>query len=207
MFVTGVTGCASTRAYFVDRGRDAADIFTVSAVEGFGVKARVGPAQIGLLLVHDLAGLKGGELFFNPDLHLMPDKLRLVDIDLLLLNRFITHDGTPCYALEAFVPYNTDCSRDKQYLAMGRFPFYQEMGKSPYITGRCSPGDGPPRNIYHTTQIEAVAALGLGIRLGFNPAELLDFILGWTTLDIVNDDLEARKLKEESNKATGKPVP
>ena len=33
-------------------------------------------------------------------------------------------------------------------------------------------------------------------RLGLNPGELLDFGLGWTTLDIFADDLEARESKE-----------
>ncbi len=31
---------------------------------------------------------------------------------------------------------------------------------------------------------------GLTLGLGFNPGELLDFILGWTTLDIFKDDIE-----------------
>ena len=38
------------------------------------------------------------------------------------------------------------------------------------------------------------------LRLGFNPGELLDFILGWTTIDIFNDDLEAKTSTEQSNK-------
>ncbi len=38
------------------------------------------------------------------------------------------------------------------------------------------------------TQIELLAGLGLTVRLGFNPGELLDFLLGWTTLDLYGDD-------------------
>jgi len=52
------------------------------------------------------------------------------------------------------------------------------------------------------TQIEAVFGLGFTVRAGFNPGELLDFLLGWFGIDIYGDDLEARKLKEEPNKAT-----
>ena len=43
------------------------------------------------------------------------------------------------------------------------------------------------------TQIEAVVGAGPSVRLGFNPGELLDFILGWTTIDIYKDDLERSK--------------
>ena len=43
----------------------------------------------------------------------------------------------------------------------------------------------------YLTQVEAVVGLGPSIRLGFNPGELLDFILGWVTLDIFNDDLNS----------------
>ena len=32
-------------------------------------------------------------------------------------------------------------------------------------------------------------ALGRTLRFGFNPGELLDFILGWFTIDIYGDDL------------------
>ena len=49
------------------------------------------------------------------------------------------------------------------------------------------------------TQMEVVVGLGGTLRLGFNPGELLDFILGWATIDIYNDDLEKQKKIEQSN--------
>jgi len=58
---------------------------------------------------------------------------------------------------------------------------------------------GPQLNASYWTQIEAVIGIGGTLRLGFNPGELLDFILGWTTIDIYGDDLEAKKQKEKSN--------
>ena len=52
----------------------------------------------------------------------------------------------------------------------------------------------------HWTQIDLSLGLVATLKVGFNPGELLDFILGWTTLDIFSDDLEARyKKHEESN--------
>ena len=52
-------GCANS--YFIDRGRDAADILTLTAGVGFGVRARVGPLHTGLILNYDVAGLRGGD--------------------------------------------------------------------------------------------------------------------------------------------------
>lgn len=39
------------------------------------------------------------------------------------------------------------------------------------------------------------------LRLGINVVEALDFILGWVGIDILQDDAERRKLKEQSNQA------
>jgi len=45
-------------------------------------------------------------------------------------------------------------------------------------------------------QVEALIGLGPTVRLGLNCAELLDFIIGWTTIDIFNDDLGQRTPQE-----------
>lgn len=39
------------------------------------------------------------------------------------------------------------------------------------------------------TDIHAVCALGGGLRIGFNPGEAADFLLGWCMIDIFRDDL------------------
>jgi hypothetical protein len=69
-------------------------------------------------------------------------------------------------------------------------PRNKSFASGPY---RCR-GEANPACLY--TQIDVVIALGPSIRLGFNPGELLDFILGWTTMDIYSDDIG----KIESNK-------
>lgn len=60
-------------------------------------------------------------------------------------------------------------------------------------------GIGVPTNDCKETtnlfQIEAVAGLGPSVRLGFNPAEALDFTLGWFGLDIFGDDTNTKKLQ------------
>lgn len=47
------------------------------------------------------------------------------------------------------------------------------------------------------TQVEILAGIGGGIRLGFNIGELVDFLLGWTTIDIYGDDIEEQATVEK----------
>jgi hypothetical protein len=63
LLIVAASGCASPSAYFKDRGRDAMDVFTVSAGLGLEAKARVGPLMVGLGVMADVVGLKGGEAF------------------------------------------------------------------------------------------------------------------------------------------------
>ncbi len=53
---------------------------------------------------------------------------------------------------------------------------------------------------YYYTQCEVCLGVLRGVRLGVNPGELLDFLLGWTTLDTFNDDLEQMQRQQESEK-------
>jgi hypothetical protein len=59
-----------------------------------------------------------------------------------------------------------------------------------YFIGTISP-DGPAfeGGGEQLTQIEAMVGLGGTLRLGVNPGELLDFILGWFCFDIYDDDI------------------
>jgi hypothetical protein len=43
--VASATGCASTKNYLLDRGRDAADFFTATVGVGAGAKVRIGPLE------------------------------------------------------------------------------------------------------------------------------------------------------------------
>ena len=62
-------------------------------------------------------------------------------------------------------------------------------------------------NPSYYTDIECVAGFLLLIRIGFNPGELLDFLLGWTTLDIYDDDIGKRtkELEEKFVQPLNKP--
>ena len=52
-------------------------------------------------------------------------------------------------------------------------------------------------NLY---QIDLTVALGLSLRVGFNPAELLDFVLGWFGSDILDDDVGRKQAEPSRNK-------
>ncbi len=57
------SSCATaTREYFADRGRDAADIFSVGIGAGVGAQARVSILHAGLLVHSDMVALRSGSL-------------------------------------------------------------------------------------------------------------------------------------------------
>ncbi len=58
-----------------------------------------------------------------------------------------------------------------------------------------------PIRWFYYTQAEACVGLGPSIRLGINPGEILDFLFGWTTIDLFGDDLEWQRRKP--NKTPG----
>ena len=189
------SGCATP--YMVDRGRDAADIFTLGVGFGVGAKARVGPMQTGLLF--DVSGcvspLRGGQSCLVPPSQYELAKSATSTWDTAALDMQWVFGGD-----EFFAPL--DDRRHKGFEAVSdlqRIKLYKAQ-TFPLIVPPFLHDAGYACPSYYT-QIEVVAALGPSIRLGFNPGELLDFILGWATVDIFSDDIECKKRK--SNKAPG----
>jgi hypothetical protein len=172
-FAAGLTGCAS---YWSDRGRDAADILSFQVGTGAGTKVRVGPFQAGLLSENGIAGLRGGALVGPSQYRAGSDEGPSKWDDVLVLVGWERFEGGPT-SIErgkAFkgrqivlsVPFNLASDQDYE-------------GKTPV-----------PYNPWpYLAQVEAVGGAFLTFRVGANPGELLDFILGWTTLDIFGDDL------------------
>jgi hypothetical protein len=162
-------GCASP-SYLSDRARDAADMVTLTVGTGGGAKVRAGPVQVAVIHASDLAGLRAGEFFARGNS--------------LPMNReiysplpFFSHGRTPAgmtFGGEAFSlgPASLSSLRGKDVRANSWFPCW-------------AAGEGAA----FYTQVEASAGLGLMVRVGFNPGEMLDFLLGWTTADIYGDDL------------------
>jgi hypothetical protein len=190
LLVAFLTGCASTGGYLVDRGRDAADICTATLGAGAGTKARVGPLQLGALVTRDVFGLRGGRIaWWWPR-----DRAsgNVVECDFFILPLF----GFGIEDFEHEALYEPE--RHKEFMAMKPLPFAALP-----LAGDAGPHEWERSREYwhYYTQIEAVVALGPSFRLGFNAGELLDFILGWTTIDIFKDDVEKRTRIEHQNPA------
>jgi hypothetical protein len=181
------SGCVSPRGYLLDRWADAKDVFTASVGTGGGARARVGPLNAGLFLNSDLAGLRGGECFRLSDGPLIGG-----DSDGVLLLFYGDQFDLRYLAID------TSGKTGTRYQAVG--DRLAERHKS-YQSG-IMPLPSPltlfefPKTPYYYTQLEVAVGVGGTLRLGFNPGELLDFLLGWTTLDIFRDDLEARRERE-----------
>jgi len=171
-----MTGCCSP--YMVNRGRDAADIFTATLGVGAGAKARIGALQIGALASRDVAGIRNSSFGYWSK---GKQSKEIYEYDSFLLPSF-------WFGIDSFDAGNStiiqNTSRSGRTVAMKPLPFLSVPVHGDFEV------EGINRNtLHHYSQIEAVVALGPSIRVGFNPFELVDFIFGWTTLDIMKDDL------------------
>ena len=200
-----VSGCASTGGYWSDRGRDAADIFTVTSGGGIGAGARVGPVTASPLLVFwEMAGLRGGQYFkvgeLNPVINSNEPHMESFDGGWFGLYGQSFYADSDTYQIIPHEWFQRLKMRGKGFagecwhketLALPFFVWAKKMPYRPYY----APDDGTAYPYYYYTQFEAVAAVGGGIRIGFNPGELLDFLMGFAGTDIMGDDVTEKSLK------------
>ena len=166
--VATLTGCSTP--YMINRRRDAADIVTIGFGAGVGAKARVGPLQTGVLFENDLIALRGGE----------PVRSCFGEFDEGAFDVEFLFTGKEKFApQELEPPYPQRGKTFKAYGGITWIPFVHLVDED---------ADTRPCYSYYT-QIELVGALLGSVRVGVNPGELLDFVLGWTTIDIFNDDI------------------
>jgi len=171
-----LSGCAS---YWVDRGRDAKDIFTGHLGYGIGAKARVGVLQAGLLFDKGLIGLRGGEILGDADVIPIHASGPVKKDDVILVfgyekfegNRRANIRGKSFLSKQALLAWPMNMGKDPEWAAYARD---QEIVYCPWP---------------FFTQVEVVAGVLITFRVGANPGELVDFLLGWTTLDIYSDDI------------------
>ena len=154
-----ISGCSSTNPYYVDREKDALDIFSISAEYGLGAKARFGPIGTGLIYSASSYGLRGGELVSCTE-------EEALDYEAVVIGMDGFNSGNPF--------------RNKSCGSVNVLGFNYPM------TFKTPP---PPHPYYFYTQFDvAVCVLG-GVRFGFNVGELADFALGWACIDIYGDDV------------------
>ena len=176
------SGCAT---YVRDRVADAGDIFTATVGTGIGVTAKAGPIHTGLGSVIDFYGLRGGEFgSFVPDSKL-DDRAPNRITDTLLPPS--GDEAVIVAAFGTFGPYKSRAwARGKTfsspYLETGElFPFLDLPWDN---DAECHPLIDP-----QWTQIDLSVGLIASVRLGFNPGELLDFLIGLVGFDLYGDDL------------------
>jgi hypothetical protein len=184
------TGC--TTGYWLDRGRDLADVGSVSFGFGLGAKARVSTLQVGALGAFEGLGLRRGAIFcesgsFNEGVF----------------------PWFPVPIGKVLFPLNVEECRLSDSVFEKRGKDYDVSSAVPvFLMPFWDLGNlysAPP--IHYYSEIEAVVALGLSVRVGFNPGELLDFLLGFAGVDMFNDDLERRKKQEIEQADDGSPEP
>ncbi len=196
-----IAGCASDEGYLLDRHRDAVDIFTATVGYGVGARARVGPVHVGAIFNREKAGVRDGELaLFNvckiktikksgnsgqPTVFL-PVYTKVSGEFELPFPIAIAEPKFFCLA-EGYDPEGVPAKRGKGYDVGSAIPFVSTniTHKPDYKTFQSA--------LYpYFTQIEVSVGIGGSIKLGFNPGEMFDFILGWMTIDIFNDDIESK---------------
>jgi hypothetical protein len=155
---------SSACSYCDDRLRDAGDIFTVVGGIGGGAKARVGPINAGLLFAADQIGWKGGHSMspWEP-----PARTGDMDLQLVLFGMDESQRG-----------FHDGRKRPKAHMAPNLIFTLPTIGH----------GAEFPEDPSYLTQIEVVLGAGGTLRLGFNPGELLDFLLGIFGVDLFGDD-------------------
>ena len=181
--VLAVNGCAGFKSYFTDRANDAADIFTIAGGRGVGVGMRVSVVPVGLYIGQDRIGLRGGQLL-NPTNY--PHWRENSDC------YFVTW----CEYVDEFDPFSGVNDRGKGMADVWHCEYPLPLA---YEVDRLR---NDPRTCLHPyyTDITVKAGVYPGIDLGFNPGELVDFLLGWATVDIFDDDLGRRQASRELDK-------
>jgi hypothetical protein len=187
LLLVGMTGCATP--YMRDRGRDAADIFTLT-VGGLGAGARVraGPIHCGIIANLGDIGLRGGAIMETIGGICNPNELEFIG-----------------YGSEMFCPVNFPDDMTANY-RLDTKGYEATSHTVPFVTTELFKSDllGPekarPTGLHpYWTQIEMQAGFLVMFRLGFNPGELLDFLLGWAKIDIYKDDLYPRADLNQGN--------
>jgi hypothetical protein len=155
-------------AYLHDRGRDACDMITMSLEErGVNASAQAGPLVLG-------AGAAGGKGFGLRSGAM--GTYEFVEINTLV------------WGTKLLSPHEGDLDRNKGYeVSYTCIPFAHNEPDMDVREGKN----------FNGWQVECALMLGVGVRAGVNLAEIADFLLGWTTIDICSDDVATMDKREQ----------
>jgi hypothetical protein len=186
IIVASLSGCSSTRGYFVDRGRDSMDIVSASAGFGAGAQIQAGPVPFGLLETSDVTGLRYGDLFLNrPSMERAEEKTTsLSAVAGVAFVPVVFIAGTYGGVLKPDYEYWRSVAESLDH--RNEYP----MNDTQWCRNKSA--KGPSSASFYQT--EAVLGMGLVVRAGVNVGELVDFLIGWTTIDIFDDDIELKSI-------------
>lgn len=161
--------CLSGCAYLHDRGRDACDMVTVAAeAPTLNASIQLGKSVLGI-------GAAGGK-----GVGLRSGSVGVYDT---------SEANLVLFGAKLFVPRERDLDRNKGYdYTYMWFPWRDDENE---FLGTFEEGEW-----FNAWQLEAALGLGVGVRVGVNLAEIADCLLGWTALDICDDDLATIEAKE-----------
>ena len=198
--------------YLKNRSRDFADIGTLEVqTKSYGASVRLGPIQAGLSYKSPEGrtyGLRGGHfgrhntaeftaLIFGADYFTAGPMKNLQNDGIPEENKnkqAILPGAASSEDIEELEELTASAggfeniailrNRKKQYRARSPFGTTIPLIKKKSVLKK-KEGFAPG---YYFTQIDFSTGLYFGVRIGINPGELLDFILGWFTIDIYDDD-------------------
>lgn len=177
VIVACLSGCSSTQSYFTDRGRDALDVVTATVGTGAGIQARIGPLPFAWMRATDISGIRYGDLFYRvPEEEDEPEELNGK------LGTMFYYASSPVAAMVGVNPFDLFEFADDMWYSQNHFPMNEVQLSRNKSTENLE--------LPNYTQLEAFVGLGFSLRLGFNPGEFVDLLLGLTTIDIFNDDIE-----------------
>lgn len=191
--------------YRENRAKDFGDIVTLTYGAGAGARAQVGSFQTPLVLFHtDCYGWRYGDV-------IAPKHSGITDAGSLIIV-FGGHNETG-------EERGKDFQADGGWLAAAfdHGPRIPILSKIPFLTLPLLPfmskvhEGGEMRNaLFHPyyTQVELIAGIVPSVRVGANPGEMLDFILGFTTIDFFDDDIASKScLPSESDPSKQETLP
>ena len=155
-----LNGCATT-GYFADRLHDGSDVLTLTAGVGVGAKVSVGPAYLNTFGVYHR------------------------DFAGLRYGDFIAPAGeSQDSEIGSWFGFGQSWhTRTELQRSRDKAPEYL-FTEIPFLMSRVRGAPSDP------LALDIVIGLVPSVRFGINPVEIVDFIFGWTTLDIMGDDVQ-----------------
>ena len=179
-----LVGCQTT-VYLPARARDAGDIFALALGVGGGAKVRSGPVRLGLLYQVDMHGYRYGSRLRNLSGEGWYNRMDIALLTMCLENYDSGHG-------------REESARGKRFSATMGFPglrppkdFWSSIWTFVTPLSTLDPTFSRQRDpLFHPyyTQCEVCVGLLGTLRLGANPGELVDFLLGWVGVDFFDDD-------------------